>query len=152
MSIKGHNSVKKRPKIMCIRKILDLVYINAYPKNHPFVLKILRKNTLLHQSRAITLLLINELSPFATPNHSSPISMSMQSLKKIEQKLLVRVQKRSADGRTDGPTDGQTDGHSKRLGGYDIIPQGIKINQKSQNESIQINLCFSYDKHHTDIK
>ena len=30
---------------------------------------------------------MNEFSPFAIPNHSSPISMSMQSLKKISQKL-----------------------------------------------------------------
>ena len=62
--------------------------------------------TFLHQSRAITLLFINEFSPFAIPNHSSPISLSMQSLKKIGQKLLkLRVRKRSADGRTDGRTD-----------------------------------------------
>ena len=53
-------------------------------KIHPFVLKILlRKNTFLHQSRAITLLFINEFSPFAIPIHSSLISMAMQSLKKI---------------------------------------------------------------------
>ena len=40
------------------------------------------------QSRAIPLLFINKFSPFAIPNHSSPILMSMQSLKKIGQKLL----------------------------------------------------------------
>ena len=55
---------------------------------HPFVLKILRKNTFLHQSRAITRLFINQLSPFAIPNHFFLISLSMQSLKKIGQKLL----------------------------------------------------------------
>ena len=43
---------------------------------------------ILHQLRAITLLFMNEYSPFAIPNHSSLISMSMQSLKKISQKLL----------------------------------------------------------------
>ena len=71
---------------------MDLVFINAYIQNfikiHPFVLKILRKNTFLHQSRAITHLFKNEFSPFAFPNHSSLISMSMQSLKKIGKKLL----------------------------------------------------------------
>ena len=51
---------------------------------HPFVLKLLRKNTFLHQSRAITLLFINELSPFAIPNHSSLISMSTQSKKLLK--------------------------------------------------------------------
>ena len=102
-SIKGHNSVENERKIlfnhpnlhlvnvnaMCIRYNMDLVFINAYIQNfikiHAFVLKLLRKNTFLHQSRAITLLFINEFSPFAIPNHSSLISMSMQSLKKIGQ-------------------------------------------------------------------
>ena len=58
------------------------MHIQNFIKIHPFVLKILRKNTFLHQSRAITLLFIIEFSPFAIPNHSSLISMSMQSLKK----------------------------------------------------------------------
>ena len=61
--------------------------IQKFIKIYPFVLKILRKNTFLHQSRAITLLFINEFSPSAIPNYSSLISMSMQSLKKIGQKL-----------------------------------------------------------------
>ena len=30
--IKGHNSVKNGPKILCIRNKLDLVFINAYTK------------------------------------------------------------------------------------------------------------------------
>ena len=90
-SIKGHYSVKNWPKILCIRYNMDLVFINAYTKFikiHPFVLKILRKNTSLHQSRAITLLFRNEFSSFTIPNHYSLISMFMQSLKKIGQKLL----------------------------------------------------------------
>ena len=41
-----------------------------------------------HTSRAITLLFQNEISPLAIPYHSSPIPMSMQSLKKIGQKVL----------------------------------------------------------------
>ena len=70
------------------------MHIQNFIKIHPFVLKILRKNTFLHQSRAITLLFINEFSPFAISNHSSLISMSLKSLKKISQKLLkLRVQK-----------------------------------------------------------
>ena len=77
------------------------MHIQNFIKIHPFLLKILRKNISLHQSRAITLLFINKFSPFAIPNHYSPISMSMQSLKKIGQKLLkLRVRKWSADGRT----------------------------------------------------
>ena len=64
------------------------MHTQNFIKIHPFVLKILRKNTFLHQSRAITLLFINEFRPFAIPDHSFLISMSMQSLKKIGQKLL----------------------------------------------------------------
>ena len=90
---------------MCIRYNMDLVFINAYTKfyqSQPFVLKILRKNTFLHQSRTITLLLINKFSPFAIPNHSFLISMSMQSLKKIGQNLLKLESGNEAltDGRT----------------------------------------------------
>ena len=70
------------------------MHIQNFIKIHPFVLKILRKNTFLHQSRAITLLFINEFSLFAIPNHSSLKSMSIQSLKKIGQILLkLRVRK-----------------------------------------------------------
>ena len=64
------------------------MHIQNCIKIHPLGLKILRKNTFLHQSRAITLLFINEFSSFAIPYHSSLISMSMQNLKKICQKRL----------------------------------------------------------------
>ena len=87
-SIKGHNSVKNWPKIMCIRHKMDLVYINAYTnfiKIHPFVLKILRKNTFLPQSRILTLLFINKFRPFAIQNHSSLI---IQCLCKVWRKLV----------------------------------------------------------------
>ena len=91
-SLKGHNSVKNLPKITCIRYNMDLVFLSMHVQNfikiHLFVLKILRKNTFLHQSRAITLLFINKFIQFAIPNHSSLISMSMQSLKEIGQKVL----------------------------------------------------------------
>ena len=46
------------------------------------------KKFFLHQSLATTLLFMNEVIPFVIPNYSSPISMSMQSLKKVGQKLL----------------------------------------------------------------
>ena len=40
-----------------------------------------------HESRAITMLFLNEIIPFAIPYHSSLIPMSMQSLKKIGKKV-----------------------------------------------------------------
>ena len=72
---------------------------------------------ILHQSRTIALLFINEFSPFAIQNHSSPISMSMVSLKKISQKLLKLESGKEA------LADGRTDGHPKRFGEYNIIPR-----------------------------
>ena len=41
-----------------------------------------------HKSRAITLLFLNEIIPLAIAYHSSPIPMSMKSLKKIGKKVL----------------------------------------------------------------
>ena len=66
----------------------------------------------LHTSRAITLLLQNKISPLAIRYHSSPIPMSMQSLKKIGQMVLKLEHGNEAlmDRQT-------TDGHSK-FGGY----------------------------------
>ena len=89
-SIKGHYSVKNCPKIMALQDgscIYQCIYTILSKFIH-FFLKTLRKKTFLHKSGAITLLFINKFSPFAIPNHSSPIPMSMQSLKKISQKLL----------------------------------------------------------------
>ena len=86
------------------------MHIQNFIKIHPFVLKILRNNTFLHQSGAITMLFINKFSPFAIPNHSSLISMSMQSLKKIGQKLLKLESRNEA--LTNRPTDERTDRHS----------------------------------------
>ena len=53
------------------------MHTQNFIKIHPIVLKILRKNTFtfLHRSRAITLLFINEFSPFAIPNHLPDISV-----------------------------------------------------------------------------
>ena len=60
------------------------------------------------------MLFINEFSPFAIPNHSSVISKSMQSLKKIGRKLL------KFESGNEALTDGRT---LKRFGGYNIIPR-----------------------------
>ena len=71
------------PKIMCIRYNMDLVFINAYTnfyQDSSICSEDIEENTFLYQSRAITLLFINEFSPFTIPNHSSLISMSRQSL------------------------------------------------------------------------
>ena len=81
------------------------------------------ETTFLHQSedieekhiftsiKAIILCFIYKLSPFAIPNHSSPISMSMQSLKKIGKKLL------KLESGNEALTDGQTLKISKILEG-----------------------------------
>ena len=53
-----------------------------------FILKTLTKMYFGHKSRAVTLLFLNEIIPLAIPYHSSPIPMSMQSLKKIGKKVL----------------------------------------------------------------
>ena len=79
---------------------------------HPFVPKILRKNSFLFQSQAITLVFINDFSLFAIPNHSTLISMSMESLKTIGQKLL------KLESGNEALTDGRT---LKRFGGYNIV-------------------------------
>ena len=68
--------------------------------------------SIFHTSRAITLLLQNEISPLAVPYHSSLIPMSMQSLKKIGQKVLKleHGNEMLMDRQTDGwQTDGRMD-------------------------------------------
>ena len=53
MSIKGHNSIKNEPKIICNNPILDFVNINAYTKVkfYQFVLKILSRNEIMMDGR-----------------------------------------------------------------------------------------------------
>ena len=66
--------------VQCIcRILLKFVYsfLRYWPKMH-----------FGHKSRAITLLFLNEIIPLAIPYQSSPIPMSMQSLKKIGKKVL----------------------------------------------------------------
>ena len=90
---------------------LNLIYINAYTKfyhNPPICSEDIAENIFLRQSMAIALLFINEISPFAISNHSSPISMAMQSLNNIGQKILESGNKALTDGRPDRRTDGQT--------------------------------------------
>ena len=64
---------------------------NAYAKfylNSSSFLRYWPKMHFGHKSRAITLLFLNEIIPLAIPYHSSPIPMSVQSLKKIGKKVL----------------------------------------------------------------
>ena len=63
------------------------------------------------------MLFINEFSPFAIPNHSSPMSMSMHSLTDGRQ-----------DSRTDGRQDGQTeaDGRTERRTEADGPSNGLE--------------------------
>ena len=65
--------------MQCICKIL-LKFVYSF-------LRYLPKMHFGHKSRAITLLFLNEIIPFTIPYHSSPIPMSMQSLKKIGTKV-----------------------------------------------------------------
>ena len=111
---------------------MDLVYINAYTKfyQNPSICSedIEGKHSV---SRAITLLFINEFSSFAIPNHSSLISMSKQSWKKICQKLPeLRVRKRSADGRTDTQTVLKVQHNTPPL----LMWQDIKIHLTKKKE------------------
>ena len=66
--------------IQCICKIL-LKFVYSFSRYWP-------KMHFGHKSRAITLLFQNGIIPLAIPYHSSPTPMSMQSLKKIGQKVL----------------------------------------------------------------
>ena len=75
-----HHSSRIRMSMQCICKILL-----------KFVYSLLRNWTKMHfghKSKARTLLFLNEIIPLAIPYHSSPIPMSMQSLKKIGKKVL----------------------------------------------------------------
>ena len=65
-----------------------------------------------HKSRAITLLFLNEIIPLAIPYHSSPIPMSMQSLKKIGKKVLKL--EHGNEMLTDRQTDRQMEGQTER--------------------------------------
>ena len=102
--IKGHNSVKNWPKIMCIRNNMDLVYINAYTKfyqNSSICSEDIEEKQTFTSIRAITLLFIYEFSPTAISNHSSLISMSMNRLKKIGQNYSESGNEALTDGLMD---------------------------------------------------
>ena len=127
-SIKGHENERK---ILFNHTNLHLVNINTYTKfdinpqinskDNQYIYKILSPfihlfwrywgKTNFNIIQGPQLLFINKFCPFASPNYSSLISISMQSLKKFGQKLLkLRVRKQSADGRTDGPTGRYSNG------------------------------------------
>ena len=89
------------------------MYINAYTKfyqNSSICSDNIEEKYIFASIKGNNSVVYKEFSLFAIPNHSSLISMSMQTLKKIGQKLLkLRVRKQSADGwtRMDRPTDQQ---------------------------------------------
>ena len=115
------------------------MHIQSFINMHPFVLKILRKNTFLHQSRAITLLFINEFSPFAIPNHSFPIVMSIQ---KFEEN---RNKKKKNTTRVKSPETKRwrTDGHWKWSGEYNILPNHFFVAGYKNERPIVLSACFS---------
>ena len=68
-----------------------LVFINAYTKIHQnstICSEDIEEKHIFTSIKGHNSVLKNEFSPFAIPNHSSLVSMSMQSLKKIGKKLL----------------------------------------------------------------
>ena len=139
--IKGSKSVKNWPKITCIRYNMDLVYINEYTKfykNPSVCSEDIEKKHILHESRTITLLFINECRLFAIWNHSSLISMSMQSLQNIDQKLFT-FKPETKRWWTYRQTDGRTDRQAlNRFEGYNTITRHIFV-AGHKNEKICVN-------------
>ena len=93
--IKGHNYAVSELNYSTCNSIPLLSDTNVYATHMQnfieirlFILKILTKMHFGHKPRAITLLFLNEIIPLAIPYHSSPIPMSMQSLKKIGTNVL----------------------------------------------------------------
>ena len=87
-SIKGHNSVKNWRKITCIRHNMDLVFINAYTKsyqNSSIYSEDIDEKHIFTSIKGHKSVVYEWVYPIWIPNL---ISMSMQSLKKIGQKLL----------------------------------------------------------------
>ena len=80
---------------------------------HTFILKIMDGGGgahFLHKSRTITLLFLNEISLFPIPYYSFPISVPMQSFKKIGQKVQkLEHRNKALTDRTDGRMDRWTD-------------------------------------------
>ena len=108
---------------MCItgRYNMDLVYIISihiqnFIKIHPFVLKILRKNTFLHQSRAITLLFIIKFGPFTIPNHTSDINVHAKFDENQSKTTQARMSSHVAD----------FNAHNKQFN-YQSSPTGLLV-------------------------
>ena len=94
--IKGHNSVVYiQIQPICNPKPL-LPDINVHAKFEEN-----RSKATQVRVRKQQLLFINKFSPFAIPNPSSPLSMSMQFEENKSKTIQVRVWKRSADRRMD---------------------------------------------------
>ena len=97
----------------------DFVFINAYTKFYQNS-SICSEDT--EEKQIFTSIkghnsVVYKFSPFAIPNHSSLISMPMQSLKKISQKLL-KLESGNEVLTDSGRTDRRT---LKIFGGYIII-------------------------------
>ena len=93
--MKGHNYAVSEWNYPTCNSIPLLSDTNVYAMHMQnfieirlFILKVLTKMHFGHKSRALTLLFLNEIIPLAIPYHSSPIPMSMQSLKKMGTKVL----------------------------------------------------------------
>ena len=93
--IKGHNFVVSEwnyPTCNSIPLLSDTNVYAIYMQNFiEICLSFLRywpKMHFGHKSSTITLLFLNEIIPLAISYHSSPIPISMQSLKKIGKKIL----------------------------------------------------------------
>ena len=70
---------------------MDLVFINAYTKfyqNSSICSQEIEEKHIFTSIKGHNAVVYKPFSPFAIQNHSFPISMSMQSLEKIGQKLL----------------------------------------------------------------
>ena len=101
---------KNQPKITCIRYNMNRVYINAYTKlyqNSSICSEDIEAKHIIHQSRALTLLFINEFSPFESQTipfrYQCPCKVWEDNRSKATQ---VRVRKWSADGRADRHSNG----------------------------------------------
>ena len=96
-SIKGNDSLKNWPKIMCFRNNMDLVFINAYTKfyqNSSIWSADIEEKHIFTSIKGQNSVVYKQIKPICNHNHSSLISMSMRSLKKIGKKLLkLRVRK-----------------------------------------------------------
>ena len=89
---------------------MELVYINAYTKsyqNSSICSEDIEEKYIFTSIKGHNSVFIYKFSSLAIPNHSSSISMSKLSLKKIGQKLLESRNEALTDGWMEGWTDTQ---------------------------------------------